>query len=117
MEEFEYLNSAISHQDLDEFKTHFDLGFVNWCGYRRLGLLHLVAMEDAKEICEFLIGNGADVNLKDEFGNTPLHHAAFYGSLNVATILINNGARLEENVDGETPQMLKSWTVEWGDLF
>ena len=39
-----------------------------------------------------LIAKGADVNAKDEFGYTPLHHAAWNGRTEIDEMLIADGA-------------------------
>ena len=39
-----------------------------------------------------LIANGADVNAKNKFGWTPLHHAAEYDHKELAELLIAKGA-------------------------
>lgn len=79
-----------------------DLGF-------RTHPLHLVAAaggkaEDRVEAARLLIEAGADVNSRDDLGNTPLHEAV--GALNprVAKLLIRRGAKVNaRNKKGETP--------------
>ncbi|RMG37451.1 MAG: ankyrin repeat domain-containing protein [Gammaproteobacteria bacterium] len=71
--------------------------------------LHLVASaggkaEDRVEAARLLIEAGADVNGRDDSGNTPLHKAV--GALNpkVAELLIRHGAKVNaRNKAGETP--------------
>ena len=56
------------------------------------------------EATRLLIENGADVNLKDDNGSTPLHGAAVFGRADVAKLLVENGANLQvRNNDGGTP--------------
>ena len=51
-----------------------------------------------------LILNGAKVNEKDNYGSTPLHHAASNGNLEVVEKLILNGAKVNEKDNvGRTP--------------
>ena len=48
---------------------------------------------------------GVDVNVKDEGGETPLHHAALKGHKEIAEVLITNGADLnaKDLLDDSTP--------------
>lgn len=44
------------------------------------------------KVAKLLIANGADVNARDESGETPLHEAASNGYRRLAELLLNNGA-------------------------
>ena len=58
---------------------------------------------EATELVEILIKNGADINFRSSNGNTPLITAANYGHLEIVETLINNGAKLNcQNVVGIT---------------
>ena len=47
---------------------------------------------------------GVDVNAKDKYGLTPLHHAAWQGRNEIVELLIANGADVNaKDVDGGTP--------------
>ena len=66
--------------------------------------LHRAAGSNLREVAAFLIGKGADVNMKDSKGWTPLHRAAWRDAFDVAVLLIEKGAAVNaENEDGETP--------------
>jgi ankyrin repeat protein len=50
------------------------------------------------------IADGADVNAKNEYGNTPLHPAAIEGHKEVVELLIAAGADVNAKIDhGDTP--------------
>jgi len=65
--------------------------------YIALLLLHVAIRYDRKYIAEYLIKCGADVNLGDEGGWTPLHYAASYRRLDIFRLL------LEANADVDIP--------------
>jgi ankyrin repeat protein len=58
-------------------------------------LLHDVARNNNKEGAELLIAKGADINAKDNDGETPLHNAINSNSMEVVELLIVNGADLD----------------------
>ena len=52
----------------------------------------------------YLISKGAMVNDSNNFGKTPLHTAAYYGSFDMVKLLISKGAKVDaKNKEGETP--------------
>ncbi|MFP6751965.1 MAG: ankyrin repeat domain-containing protein, partial [Pirellulaceae bacterium] len=55
--------------------------------------LHIAAMSNQVEVIEFLLGKGADVNIKagDENGSTPLQWAAVFGKYEAVKALVEIG--------------------------
>ena len=50
------------------------------------------------------INNGVDVNATDEYGDTPLHIAVFYGYIGICELLLKNKANVNAiNKKGSTP--------------
>jgi cytohesin len=57
---------------------------------------------------------GADVNMKDDWGKTPLHKAAAYGGKEVTELLIDAGADVNaKNDEGRTPLDLAIQNSNW----
>ena len=66
--------------------------------------LHFAAQSGIKEIVEFLIEKGADVNANNIANETPLHYAAAMRHKEVVGLLIARGAILNSGtLDGSTP--------------
>ncbi|WP_138984641.1 ankyrin repeat domain-containing protein, partial [Crocosphaera watsonii] len=55
--------------------------------------LHNAAMYANKETVEVLINHGADVNVQDNDGNTPLNHAEWRKHREIIVLLKKHGAR------------------------
>ncbi|PWF94171.1 Ankyrin repeat protein [Spiroplasma poulsonii] len=58
---------------------------------------------------KLLIENGAEINHKNQFGNTPLILASQNGHTEIVKLLIENGAKINhKNQFGNTPLILAS---------
>lgn len=75
------------------------------------GFIHyIINDENNNQKLLFLLDNGADINLKDKEGNTPLIQASINVALANLNILIQRGANLEEkNNKGETALWLAAY--------
>jgi len=61
-----------------------------------------------------LLSNGADPNISDGEGNTPLHHAARSAGAAIATLLCDAGAKLDVcNAEGYSPLALACQLANW----
>ena len=66
--------------------------------------MHLATDEGHKEVVELLITAGADVNAKEKYEKTPLHHASKAGYYEIVELLIAAGADVNvKNIAGKTP--------------
>jgi len=54
----------------------------------------LAARKDMPEIAQLLLKNGADPDVRDMDGWTPLHHGCFNGNSMVVRALLQGGANL-----------------------
>lgn len=71
---------------LDDFEAHF--------------LHYAVAKEDIS-VVRALIADGADVNLFDELGHTPMHYAVEEGRLDVVDELLQAGADINAHSESD----------------
>lgn len=87
--------------------------------------LHYSAERNNPDIAQLLIEHGADLNLPNNYGRTPMHLAALYKSVKVAEVLLDAGADFETKDQwGETPlrqalnteQILSAILVERGAI-
>jgi len=69
--------------------------------------LHISIKTHADNWVGFLLNKGANTEIKDHQGNTPLHDAALFGDQTALTYLIGMKARVNAtNNNGETPLIL-----------
>lgn len=65
--------------------------------------LHYAASAGHKEIAEFLIASGANIQARNNYGWTPLHSSSYYGQEEIGRLLINKG------IDINAPDIFR-WT-------
>ncbi len=85
--------------DIDKIKN-----FINEGSYTNYTSLHWATQGENLEIVELLLDNGAEIEVKNKFGETPLHTALKNKNWEIAKLLIKNGAEINENNNlGYTP--------------
>ena len=62
---------------------------------RKERLLHRAANQESLVIARVLLEGGADANLADDRGRTPLHVAAYGGDAGMIRLLVDHGARID----------------------
>jgi hypothetical protein len=67
--------------------------------WRGMTPFHYAAANGHIEIARLLLQNGAEVNVRNNYGNTPLHIAASHGNVDILHLLVENGADLEAQDD------------------
>jgi ankyrin repeat protein len=76
--------------------------------------LHVAAKAGHKEVAEFLLAHGADVNAVDDMGRTPLHWAAASGRMDMVELLLANKADVNaKDNDHATPLR---WAANHSDV-
>ena len=96
--ENEYLlHRAVINKDLMRVQSLIKEGWdVNKVDYNHWTPLHYAAQDGLYSIAEVLISSGAEIDVKDDYGNTPLSNAIYNSnvgnSVEVIKILLKNGA-------------------------
>ncbi|XP_047410282.1 ankyrin repeat domain-containing protein 36C-like [Sciurus carolinensis] len=71
------------------------------------GLREKAIQQQEEECVTILLENGADLNVQDPNGETPLHHAVYTDNTSIAAKLLSHNANIEaQNKDGHTPLLL-----------
>lgn len=81
--------------------------------------MHWAARNNHAEMLKVMIDKGADIHITEdepaEAGNTPLHTACIYGSVDAARMLVASGADdTMQNMSGETPAHLAVMKKKFG---
>lgn len=98
------------HELFVEIYNHLpQLGAVKPSGRARHGktMLHLAIVQQRSTNARWLIAQGAAVNIQDDLGFTPLHHAAETGQVDIMQLLKQHGAdvNLNSKLSGMSPLM------------
>ncbi|HAK60529.1 MAG TPA: hypothetical protein DCO77_09125 [Nitrospiraceae bacterium] len=88
----EFLDAAVEDQEKASqlLKDYPDLLNARWISNETI--LHFLAVESYVDGVLYLARAGADVNLRNKFGNTPLIDVAMIGNNEVAEVLLAHGA-------------------------
>ena len=99
------LYSQCKDGDIHGVKWHLEQGADVNAPYKNTTLLLEAVSYDHKEIVELLIDKGAELNIKDDDGVTPLHEAVrSISHKDIIELLITNGADINAKTKrGSTP--------------
>ena len=94
----------IETKDLDALKAVFNECELNAYDRRSFNKPALSFYDVPLEIMDWLIAQGADINVKDEYDRTPLHYHAQVNDIERVTLLLEKGADIEAIAEyDETP--------------
>ena len=108
MSTFENFEKIVYDNDLDTFKSEVekldDKNIQNKYGWT---LLHVAIRRDRRDMVNFLLDNGADINKIDGVGWTPLMEAIMDDMPELVSVLVDRGAdKTIANARGATAPML-----------
>jgi ankyrin repeat protein len=88
------IHEAVKDGNFENVKSLVDYNptTVNAKDDRSCTSLHFAAETGHKEIAEFLLANGAVIDVSEINSNTPLHYASMNGKAELAELLLTNGA-------------------------
>ncbi len=86
--------SACKFGDVEKVSEilHYKPNMSNSINNKGIPALHLAVLSNNTNIVNLLISYGADVNVKDKYGNTAKQIAEYRGQNDIAEILLENGA-------------------------
>jgi len=94
----------IEAKDLDALKAVFNECELNAYDRRSFNKPTLSFYDVPLELMNWLIAQGADINVKDEYDRTPLHYHAQVNDVERVTLLLEKGADIEAIAEyDETP--------------
>lgn len=109
------IHDAVISKDMAKIKTLLDKGVsVDKTDSRGRTPLYWAALQGSKEIAEYLISRGAQINKGASWksDSTPLHVAAQKGHTDIVELLLNKGANVNAaNRVRKTPLHLAAWDI------
>ncbi len=102
---------AVSRIDIEAVKKRLEMDDVNKVIYTQNTALHRASSQGYNEIVKLLLEKGADAEIKDQHGMTPLNRAAQRNQLTAIILLLDSGAK----ISGGFPET--SWTPLFNSVF
>ncbi len=109
--ETDELYYAVFRNDIDAVKKFIETEDVNKVMFTKSTALHQASSQGYNEIVKLLLEKGADTEIKDQHGMTPLTRAAQNGQLTAIILLLDSGAK----ISGGFPET--SWTPLFNSVF
>ncbi|BET31382.1 ankyrin repeat domain-containing protein [Wolbachia pipientis] len=104
----EKIKEKLKEKDEGEYekweRANFDINYQFECKGYKFMLSHCAAEYSHKDVVEVLLRHNAEVNARNEKGETPLHCTTGYGRKDVIEVLLQHNAEVNaRNEKGETP--------------
>ena len=80
--------------DLRICGLYLDAGVV--CPSGQVTPLHMAVSQQNSELCTLLLDRGADMNARNDDGDTPLQNAVYYQDIGLCTLLLDRGADVKD---------------------
>jgi ankyrin repeat protein len=100
-----YYNQLINYVRLEKIdqiknliKTTDIYTYINYCNNDNY-CLHTSVFIGNKQICEILLKNGADINIKDKYGHYPIHKIILCKNINILDLLMKYGGNIDQEDD------------------
>jgi len=104
-------------KDLEALKAVFNECELNAYDRRSFNKPALSFYDVPLELMDWLIAQGADINVKDEYDRTPLHYHAQVNDIERVTLLLEKGADIEaQNKYKNTPLLFAEYHAEVAEL-
>ncbi|MCD6579450.1 ankyrin repeat domain-containing protein, partial [bacterium] len=102
---------AVRRNDIEAVKKRLEMDDVNKVIYTQNTALHRASSQGYNEIVKLLLEKGANAEIKDQHGMTPLNRAAQNGQLAAIILLLDSGAK----ISGGFPET--TWTPLFNSVF
>ena len=109
--ETDELYYAVFRNDIDAVKKFIETEDVNKAIFTKSTALHKASSQGYNEIVKLLLEKGADTEINDQHGMTPLNGAAQRNQLTAITLLLDSGAK----ISGGFPET--TWTPLFNSVF
>ncbi|CAL8098437.1 unnamed protein product [Calicophoron daubneyi] len=94
---------AVKNGDIESLKEKTkDIPDINQKFKYDRTLMHYAADYGQTDVCKYLIEHGANPNLADKYGVTPLLAAIYEDHIDCAGVLLNKGAKMGQAPDGRS---------------
>jgi ankyrin repeat protein len=105
------LSLAIQKGSLEEIKLLFKMGVnldIKIFGAEKMSALHRACELGRKDVVEYLLEKGANKEVKNYAGDTPLHIACKEGKYDIVKLLLDRGADIESRSDDQKTPLHKA---------
>ncbi|GAV54300.1 hypothetical protein ZYGR_0AL00320 [Zygosaccharomyces rouxii] len=93
-----HLSLINGHEQTTHLLLQYFPQFIDWRGYEGRTPVHIACQHDYFQCFNLLMGVGANLTIKDDYGDTPLHVCLEYGSINCMKMLILEGGITDDHV-------------------